>query len=67
MLSVYEIETMRRSHAMAPLGAQSVDKLLIACAEMARERAAMTAILVDLPESFAAVRTALNELQRILR
>jgi hypothetical protein len=66
MLSVHEIESLRRSNAMAPLSQSHVGELIDSCAEMARERQAMAAVLADLPMSFAAVRTALNELQRIV-
>jgi hypothetical protein len=67
VLSVHEIESMRRSHAMAPLSPASVNELLQSCAVMARQRAQMVQLLSDLPTSFAAVRSALNALQRILR
>ena len=67
MLSVHEIESMRRSHAMAPLSPATVNELLDSCAVMARQRAEMANLLAGLPTSFAAVRSALNALQRILR
>ena len=67
MLSVHEIESMRRSYAMAPLSPATVTELLESCALMARQRAAMVAVLAELPASFAAVRSALNSLQQILR
>ncbi len=57
---------MRRSHAMAPLSRSHVDELLESCAAMARERAVMAAVLAELPQSFAAVREALNGLHRLL-
>jgi len=67
MLSSHEIESLRRSNAMAPLGQHHVAKLLEACYQMAKEREAIAAVLADLPDSFAAVRKALNDLGRIVR
>jgi hypothetical protein len=52
---------------MAPLSPATVNELLESCAEMARQRAQMVKLLSDLPTSFAAVRSALNAMQRILR
>jgi len=66
VLSVHEIESLRRSHAMAPLSASHVSELLESCASLARERQAIVGVLVGLPESFSEVRRALNDLQRIL-
>ena len=66
VLSVHEIESMRRSHAMAPLSRSHVDELLESCAAMAQERAAILAVLSELPASFGAVRDALNRLHRLL-
>jgi hypothetical protein len=51
---------------MAPLSQSHVAELLESCAQMARERSAIAAILADLPDSFGAVREALNQLQRIV-
>jgi hypothetical protein len=67
MLSSYEIESLRRSNAMAPLSQSHVGELLDSCAQMAKERAAIVAVLADLPDSFAAVRAALNQLQQIVQ
>jgi hypothetical protein len=67
VLAVHEIESLRRSHAMAPLSPSAVADLIESSALMARERAEMIAVLEQLPTSFAAVRSALNALQRILR
>jgi hypothetical protein len=67
VLSVHEVESMRRSHAMAPLSASQVDLLLDACAQMARERARVAALLKDLPATVAALRSTLNELHRVVR
>ena len=66
MLASHEIESLRRSNAMAPLSPTHVAQLLETCAQLAAERAAVAAVLADLPESFAAVRAALNQLQRIV-
>jgi hypothetical protein len=62
MLKSHEIESLRRSQAMAPLSVSHVNQLLDSCADMARERAAIVEILSSLPDSFGEVRKALNEL-----
>ena len=64
MLSLHDLESLRRSNAMAPLSPSSVSELIEACTKMARERAAIKAIVSELPASFGDVRTALNRLQR---
>ena len=51
---------------MAPLSQSHVADLLESCSQMATERSAIAAILADLPDSFGAVREALNQLQRIV-
>ena len=66
MLTVHEIENMRRSAAMSPLSLDDQRKLLDACAELTRERAEIAAVLAELPTSWASVRKALNELQRLV-
>ena len=66
MLSLQELESLRRSNAMAPLSPSHVSELIEACTEMVKERAAICAILTELPSSFADVRSALNQLQRIV-
>jgi hypothetical protein len=66
MLELHEIESLRRSQAMAPLSTGHVHQLLEACDQMAREREAVLEILAGLPDSFGEVRNALNELHRIL-
>lgn len=65
-MSSHEVESLRRSNAMAPLSQSHVAELLESCAQMAMERTAIAAILADLPDSFGAVREALNQLQRIV-
>jgi hypothetical protein len=67
MLSTHEIESMRRSHAMAPLAPGHVCELIETCAVLAKERAEIAAVLAELPTSFRAVREALNTLQRLVR
>lgn len=67
MLTSHEVESLRRSQAMAQLSPQHVNQLLDACAQMAREREAVVQVLAALPDSFTEVRKALNELHRIVR
>ena len=66
MLSVHEIENMRRSCAMSPLSLDDQRRLLDACADYERRRTAIAAVLADLPPSVAAVGAALNDLQRLV-
>ena len=66
MLSLHDLESLRRSNAMAPLSPSSVSELIETCTKMAKERAEIRAILTELPGSFGDVRTALNRLQRIV-
>lgn len=66
MLKSHEIESLRRSQAMAPLSEGHVVALLDTCAQMARERDAIAAVLAGLSSPFGDVRTALNEMHRIL-
>ena len=51
MLSVHEIESLRRSQAMAPPSPSDVHKLLETCQELARERQQIANVLADLPDS----------------
>ena len=67
MLSVHEIEGLRRSLAMAPLGRRDVDELIATCAALLAQRAQVADVLARLPESWAEVRAALNELQRLVQ
>ena len=67
MLAPHEIESMRRSHAMAPLSQSHVVELIDTCVELSRERQKIAAVVAELPNSFSEVRAALNELHRILR
>jgi DNA-directed RNA polymerase subunit F len=66
MLASHEIESMRRSHAMAPLSPTHVRELIETCAQLAKEREQIAAVVASLPDSFSEVRAALNELHRIL-
>jgi hypothetical protein len=52
---------------MAPLAPSHVTELIETCAQLTRERAEIAAVLDDLPDSFAAVRAALNRLHRLVR
>ena len=67
MLALHEIESMRRSHAMAPLSPAAVVELLETCQRLARERQEIVSVLADLPESVAALRHALNRLHRLVK
>ena len=66
MLERHEIEGMRRSAAMAPLSPDAVAKLLESCDQLARQREQILAVLDGLPESWSNVRSALNELHKII-
>lgn len=67
MLSVSELESLRRSQAMAPLPPAQVLALIDACDRLLRERKQVASLVAGLPTSFSQLRTALNELHRILR
>ena len=67
VLTVHEIEIIRRSAAMAPLSQEETFRVLEACDQLVRERAQIAAALADLPTSWATVRAALNDLQRLVR
>ena len=61
------LEGLRRSAACAPLTPVAVNELLEACDKLLQERARIREILAgDLPTSVAGIRTALNELVRIV-
>lgn len=66
MLASHEIESLRRSHAMAPLSPTQVSQLIDTCAQLSRQREQVATVLARLPESFADLRAALNELHRIV-
>lgn len=52
---------------MAPLPASQVSELIETCVALAKQREQVERVLAALPESFAEVRSALNELHRIMR
>lgn len=52
---------------MAPLPSSQVIAIIDACDQLVREREQVAAIVAGLPTSFSELRTALNELHRILR
>jgi hypothetical protein len=66
VLSVHELENMRRSAAMSSLSIDDQRRLLDECAQMAQERVRIAAVLAELPTSWRNVRAALNELRRLV-
>ena len=66
MMTVNDVESIRRSAAMAPLSSDEAFRVLEACDQLLRERARIAAVLADLPDSWANVRKVLNELQAII-
>jgi hypothetical protein len=66
MLTVNDVDAIRRSAAMAPLSSDEANRVLEACDQLLRERAKIAAVLADLPASWAQVRKTLNELQAIV-
>lgn len=66
MMTVHDLEIIRRSAAMAPLSRGEAFRLIEEFDKLLRERAQIATILADLPSSFQAVRAALNELQRLV-
>gem|GEM_PF-2044175 len=67
MLTIHDLEGLRRSAAMAPLSQAEVLRLIDDCDRLLRERQQITAALAELPTSWATVRTTLNQLHRLLR
>ena len=67
MVTLSELESLRRSQAMAPLPSSQVIAIIDACDQLVREREQVAAIVAGLPTTFSELRTALNELHRILR
>lgn len=65
MLSVEEVESLRRSHAMAPLGTHHVDQLLAACDLYARTHREIAAALEQLRTSFPRVREIVGRMNRL--
>jgi hypothetical protein len=66
MMTVNDVESIRRSAVMAPLSSDEAFRVLEACDQLLRERARIAAVLADLPDSWANVRKVLNELQAII-
>ena len=66
MLAVHEIESLRRSAAMAPLSPGHVLALLDTAAQLARERVAIAEVLEGLPATVGELRAALNRLHQIV-
>lgn len=66
MLSASDLENMMRSAAMAPLSKDETYRLIESYRELMHERARIAAVLAELPTSWASVRAALNELQRLV-
>lgn len=60
-------EGIRRSAAMAPLSREAVTELLGITATLIEERKRIRRLLRRLPENFAEVRKALNELAQTVR
>jgi hypothetical protein len=60
-------EGLRRSAACTPLSRESVSELLGITATLIDERKRIRRLLRQLPENFAEVRKALNELARTVR
>ena len=66
VLTIHDVEGIRRSAAMAPLSSDEAFRVLGACDQLLRERARIVAALADLPASWGQVRKVLNELQAIV-
>ena len=66
MLTVTDVDAIRRSAAMAPLSSDEAFRVLEACDQLLRERAWIAVVLADLPASWGQVRKVLNELQAIV-
>jgi hypothetical protein len=66
MLDRHEIEGLRRSAAMAPLSPTAIVELLDSCDQLVRQREQILTVLDDLAQSWTTVRSALNELHKIV-
>jgi hypothetical protein len=66
MLTVNDIDAIRRSAAIAPLSTDEAGRVLDACDELLKERARIAALLADLPASWSNVRKVLNELHTLV-
>jgi hypothetical protein len=66
VMNLADIEVTRRSAAMAPLPADTVNQLLSELQQHVVERQRILAVLDDLPPAVGALREALNELHRLV-
>jgi hypothetical protein len=66
VLTIHDVESIRRSAAMAPMSQDEAFRVLEACDQLLRERARIAGVLAELPSSWAEVRRSLNELQAIV-
>jgi hypothetical protein len=64
VLTVPELEAIRRSAAMAPLSPDAMAELLDTCEQLLRERARAVELVAELRPAWGAVREALNGLAR---
>lgn len=64
-MSVEQIESLRRSHAMGALPNNQVAELLETAAELARRQREISKVLQSLGSRWPGVRHALNELSRL--
>ena len=64
-MSVEQIESLRRSHAMSALPSSQVAELLETAAELARQQREISKVLQSLGSRWPGVRHALNELNRL--
>lgn len=64
-LSVEQIESLRRSHAMSSLPKSQVEELLETAAELAQRQREIAKALHSLGSRWPGVRAALNELNRL--
>lgn len=65
MLSPEAVESLRRSHAMAPLNPRQVDELLAACAAYAHCHRELIAVLDELRQTFPTVRELVSRMTRL--
>jgi hypothetical protein len=66
VLTLNDLESTRRSAAMAALSKEETMRLIETCRQLLNERARILAVLADLPSTVSALRTTLNELHRIV-
>ena len=64
-LSVEQIESLRRSHAMGSLPKGQIDELLETAADLAQRQREIAKVLHSLGSRWPGVRAALNELNRL--